>query len=66
MNDNMKFLVGLAAGAAVGYTLGLLVAPENGQKLRNRILTEADKLAQNLIDQGTDIVKNSPENKSVL
>lgn len=40
MNGNAKFLLGAAAGIAVG----LLLAPRKGQELRDDITDQADKL----------------------
>jgi gas vesicle protein len=62
MNDNLKFLLGLGAGAVVGYTLALLVAPEEGKKLRKKILAEADRVAKGLIEEGMEAVKQSKYN----
>ncbi len=42
MRRNMEFLsIGLIAGAAVGFVIGLLVAPSSGAKTRQRIASEA-------------------------
>lgn len=59
MKDNLKFLLGLGAGTVVGYTLALLIAPEEGQKLRAKILVEADRLAQGLLEEGIEAAKGA-------
>lgn len=50
---------GALVGGAVGFTLGLLVAPEKGQKMRRRLIYQLEHLAEQvgeMIDQ-----KISPE-----
>lgn len=59
MNDNLKFLLGVGAGTVIGYTLALLVAPEEGKKLREKILNEADRVATGLIEEGMEAVKQA-------
>jgi gas vesicle protein len=49
MSKSTNALVALVAGAAIGATLGLLYAPESGDKTRNKIKKQA-KQAQKDID----------------
>lgn len=48
MNTTGKILIAVAAGAAAGVILGVLFAPESGEKTRNKISEEGKKLADNL------------------
>ncbi len=47
----LKVLSGVLLGAAAGFVIGLLIAPEEGKKTRKKILDEADKLADNLLKE---------------
>ncbi len=51
MND-FKVITGFFAGAVIGIAIGTLIAPEEGKKLRKKILDEAEKLAGNLLEEG--------------
>lgn len=47
MRRNLEYMViGLIAGAALGFLGGLLVAPSSGQKTRRRIADEALRAAE--------------------
>jgi gas vesicle protein len=46
MNNISKIVISVAAGAAVGATLGILFAPERGSELRKRIADRSRKIAQ--------------------
>ncbi len=48
MNDNSKVLLALLAGIAAGVAIGVLIAPEKGTDLRQRI-------ADTLGDIGEDV-----------
>ncbi|TRX60530.1 YtxH domain-containing protein [Fulvivirga sp. M361] len=61
MNDTLKCITGFVAGAAIGYSLSLLIAPEEGAQLRKRILDEAEALAEGLINEGAALTKQAKE-----
>lgn len=47
MRRNMEYLtIGVIAGAAVGFVLGLLFAPSSGAKTRQRLADEALRAAE--------------------
>lgn len=47
----MKSLPGILVGLAVGAVVGLLLAPESGNKTRKRISSESDSFFKDLQDQ---------------
>jgi gas vesicle protein len=47
----MKSLPGILVGLAVGAVVGILLAPESGQKTRKRISSESDSFFKDLQDQ---------------
>ena len=59
MSNDVKFVIGMLAGSLVGYAVATLAAPEKGNKLREKILTEMDKVAQKLIDEGTEMTERA-------
>lgn len=63
MNDNGKFLVGLAAGIGVGTILGLLIAPEKGSDTYRKIEGAIKNAANDLIEYGNEAMKAVQENK---
>ncbi|MBD2753333.1 YtxH domain-containing protein [Spirosoma validum] len=57
----MKSLPGVLVGLAVGAVVGILLAPESGQKTRKRISSESDSFFKDLQDQlqsGLDSIKS--------
>ncbi len=48
MNSNSKFLLGILGAAAAGVVIGLLVAPEKGTEMRDRISRKATDLGNSL------------------
>jgi gas vesicle protein len=54
---NIKILSGIAAGALIGTAIGILFAPEEGRVTRKKILDEADKMADNILQE--NLVKNN-------
>jgi gas vesicle protein len=57
----MKSLPGIIVGLAVGAVIGVLLAPESGQKTRKRISSESDSFFKDLQDQlqsGLESIKN--------
>lgn len=48
MTKNSTFLVGLAAAAAAGAALGLLMAPKKGSEMRKDISDRIDDLSEQL------------------
>lgn len=67
MSTNSNTILGLLAGTAIGATLGILFAPQEGEKLRSKLRDEAgaikSKLAEEahyLQDQVVRTVSNAP------
>ncbi|MGC3943501.1 MAG: YtxH domain-containing protein [Chryseolinea sp.] len=59
MNSTTKFVVGMAAAAAAGAIIGMLLAPEKGKDLQKRLANGTkDWLSElgSLIDMGKDAV----------
>jgi gas vesicle protein len=57
----MKSLPGILVGLAVGAVVGILLAPESGQKTRKRIASDTDSFFKDLQDQlqdGIDSIKS--------
>jgi len=44
------FLIGVAGGFAAGVVTGLLIAPESGDDLRNRVSYQTSKVVEDLED----------------
>ena len=57
----MKLLIGFVGGVLVGAVAALLLAPESGQKLRERLSTEASanwEAAQSQLKKGAGSVQD--------
>ena len=50
MNNNTKLMLGVLAGAAVGYLLGTMLAPKKGSDFRQGILDSLEELGDNVSD----------------
>jgi gas vesicle protein len=64
MNSTSKFIVGMAAAAAAGAIIGMLVAPEKGKDLQKRLASGTkDWLSElgSLLDLGKDVVSKAQE-----
>lgn len=62
MNSTSKFIVGMAAAAAAGAIIGMLVAPEKGKDLQKRLASGTkDWLSElgSLLDMGKDVVNKA-------
>jgi gas vesicle protein len=62
MNSTNKFILGMAAAAAAGAIIGMLVAPEKGKDLQKRLATGTkDWLSElgSLLDLGKDVVSKA-------
>jgi gas vesicle protein len=59
--------LGLAVGAAAGFALGMLLAPEEGRKLRRRLAFQLDNASARIGDWieslGDDTVKSEAKQK---
>ncbi len=51
MNDNSKVLVALLSGVAAGLAIGLLLAPEKGSDIREKIISGTKDLADGIRDK---------------
>lgn len=60
MNSTSKFVLTVIGAAAAGAVIGLLVAPEKGTELRQRIQSAANDWT----DQLVDLVNSSKEKMS--
>jgi len=59
MNTTSKIVVGMAAAAAAGAIIGMLIAPEKGKDLQKRLASGTkDWLSEigSLLDLGKDVV----------
>lgn len=59
MNDNGKFLLGLAAGIGVGTVLGLLIAPDKGTETYKKVEGAIRNAANDLLEYGNETVKSA-------
>ncbi len=50
MNDSIKTTLAFIGGAAVGATLGILLAPDKGSDTRKKILSRAKDLADDVTE----------------
>ncbi|HVG40502.1 MAG TPA: YtxH domain-containing protein [Chitinophagaceae bacterium] len=50
MTTKTKIILGLVGAASVGVVVGLLLAPETGEDMRNKIKTTAGDWADHLTD----------------
>ena len=50
MTTNTKIILGIVGAAAAGAVIGLLLAPEKGSELRDRIRTKAGDFAGEIAD----------------
>lgn len=50
MTTNTKIILGIVGAAAAGAIIGLLLAPESGSELRERIKTKAGDFAGEIAD----------------
>lgn len=63
MNDSGfgKFLVGLLSGAAVGAALGILYAPDKGDRTRRKIAKTSRDIKNTVTDKIQDFVDSAEE-----
>ena len=55
MNNNTKLILGVLAGAAAGFALGMMLAPKKGSELRSDMLGSLEDLqdrVSDLIEEG--------------
>lgn len=56
MSSSSKILLALAAGAAAGLVVGLLIAPAKGSETRENISDNAKKLADELLKKAEEVI----------
>jgi len=61
MNNEGKVLIALAAGLAAGSLLGLLLAPDTGEKSRGKLIKNAKKLNESLKQNIDDLSEKSQQ-----
>ncbi|ELR69535.1 hypothetical protein C900_04923 [Fulvivirga imtechensis AK7] len=59
MNDNAKFLAGLATGLGVGTILGLLIAPDKGSVTYKKIEGAVKDAANDLMEFSNEALKSA-------
>jgi gas vesicle protein len=57
MSDSNKALMGLLLGAAAGVAIGLLIAPESGERNRKKLKKVSRDLARTLVDKAEEAVE---------
>lgn len=57
VNMNIKLLGAVIVGAAVGATLGILLAPERGKGLRKKLESKGEGLKSSASEKYTDLLK---------
>lgn len=55
---NEKLLIGFTAGAIIGAVAGLLMAPSTGTDTRNKLMTNARKLSDDIKEQAAKAMDN--------
>ena len=55
-NNNAKIIGALLVGAALGVTLGLLLAPEKGAETQEKVKEKAEDLAHEAEDEIKEVV----------
>jgi gas vesicle protein len=50
MNDNTKLMLGILAGAAAGFAVGMMLAPQKGSDFRQGISDSLDNLGNRVSD----------------
>ncbi len=56
---NVKLLVGLSIGTAMGETAGILGAPRSGRETREKLANCTGKIVENLKEKGTEAKKEA-------
>jgi gas vesicle protein len=57
-------VLGLLLGGAAGFTLGLLLAPEEGQRLRRRLSYRLEHLGQQVALMMDELLKQETDNEA--
>jgi gas vesicle protein len=55
MNTAGKVMVGVLAGAAVGFLTGILLAPDSGKKTREKLIGKSKDLRNKVTDSLDDV-----------
>jgi gas vesicle protein len=65
MNDSFKTTLAFIGGAAIGATIGILLAPEKGSDTRKKIMSKAKDLADDMTEAAkekyTDLMRRKDE-----
>lgn len=60
-NDPKNLIGGFIAGAAVGIAIGMLLAPNDGRKTRQKIVEGSTKLKDNLVGSVNESIEKLKE-----
>ncbi len=66
MEKNSSTIIALLAGAAAGLAIGLLLAPEKGTDIRNKLKESAKKFADDLLEKAEEAIDKMSEQKSKM
>ena len=60
-NDPKNLIGGIIAGAAIGIAVGMLLAPNDGKRTRQKLVDGSTKLKDNLVGSVNDSIEKLKE-----